>query len=255
MDAPSQTATRRRRDEVAKMVSSRLETPPPSRQRPPNGVTRMRPRPSMRGGRRAKGRDLGAQGLQTLKRLLEAGLAEFCDKGYQAVRVEDIVLRAKTSHGTFYLYFESKDDLFSTLLRDVLQDMTALADDFPVFTSNEVGENALRAWVARFCGTYAAHAAVIRIVSQAEIVSEEVWQAGLDVLQRLARSIAQGMTAARSALHPYGPGAGDGAELTAVACVTMLERINYLLSVGVQLPAEEITDRIAEIIVAAFRET
>ncbi|MGN6680126.1 MAG: TetR/AcrR family transcriptional regulator [Streptosporangiaceae bacterium] len=48
----------------------------------------------------------------------------------------------RSSHGTFYLYFESKDDLFSTLLRDVLQDMTTLADDFPVFTSNQVGENA-----------------------------------------------------------------------------------------------------------------
>jgi hypothetical protein len=63
------------------------------------------------------------------------------------------------------------------------------------------------------------------------------------------------MTAARSALQPRGLGAADDAELTAVACVTMLERINYLLSVGVELPAEEITDRIAEIIMAAFGET
>ncbi|MGN6795123.1 MAG: TetR/AcrR family transcriptional regulator [Streptosporangiaceae bacterium] len=84
------------------------------------------------GPQRASGRDPGAHGLQTLRRLLAAGLTEFCDKGYQAVRIDDIVcerhrLQAKTSHGTFYLYFDSKDDLFSALLRDVLQDMRALA--------------------------------------------------------------------------------------------------------------------------------
>jgi hypothetical protein len=59
-----------------------------------------------------------------------------------------------------------------------------------------------------------------------------------------------------------GPGApaGDGppgapaghAELTAVACLMMLERVNYLLSVEVRLPREEMVDRLTAIIFAAF---
>ncbi len=220
-----------------------------------NGQTGVPRRPSLRGGKRAKDRDLGVQGLQTLKRLLDAGLAEFCDKGYQAVRVEDVVHRAKTSHGTFYLYFESKDDLFATLLRDVLEDMRTLADDFPVVTTNDVGRAALRAWVGQFCRTYAAHAAVIRIVSQAEIVSEEVWRAGLAVLQYLARSIALGMTAAQRSGHAPNSGQPDWSDLTAVACVTMLERVNYLISMGVQFPTEDLAERVTGIIVAAFRES
>jgi AcrR family transcriptional regulator len=43
---------------------------------------------------------------------VEAALAEFGEHGFQAVRVDDIVRRAQTSHGTFYLYFANKEDLF-----------------------------------------------------------------------------------------------------------------------------------------------
>src|SRR5207342_1894003 len=99
---------------------------PPASRRPavPSRGIGVRPRrPSMGGGIPAQGRELGTQGRQTVRRLLEAGLAEFDERGFQAVRVDDVVRRAKTSHGTFYLYFSSKDDLFKTLLRDALHDM------------------------------------------------------------------------------------------------------------------------------------
>ena len=71
-----------------------------------------------------------------------------------------------------------------------------ITDDFPVVTRNEAGRAALRQWVHTFCETYAAHAAVIRILSQADVVGEEVWGDGLQLLFRLAEAITQGMTAA-----------------------------------------------------------
>jgi AcrR family transcriptional regulator len=191
-----------------------------------------------------------------VRKLLEAGLAEFDERGFQAVRVDDVVRRAKTSHGTFYLYFANKDDLFKTLLRDALVDMAVITDEFPVVTSNAAGRAALRDWVQSFCDTYAAHGAVIRILSQADVVGEEVYGDGLQQLFRLAEAITQGMTAAA------GPGdrdtaGNDGlaqhAELTAVACLMMLERVNYLLSVEVRLPREEMVDRMSAIIYSAFR--
>ncbi|HEX5732096.1 MAG TPA: TetR/AcrR family transcriptional regulator [Blastocatellia bacterium] len=40
------------------------------------------------------------------------------DEGFQALRVEEIVERAGLSIGTFYLYFQSKDDLFVSLVID-----------------------------------------------------------------------------------------------------------------------------------------
>jgi AcrR family transcriptional regulator len=268
----------------------------PAAKQPPAARARAgagRPkRPSLGGGRPAQDRELRAQGRQTVRRLLEAGLAEFDERGFQAVRVDDIVRRARTSHGTFYLYFSNKDDFFKALLRDALHDMGVITDAFPVVTRNDAGRAALRQWVHSFCETYAAHAAVIRILSQADVVGEEVWGDGLQLLFRLAEAITQGMTAAspgwQAPAPPGGAGesaaghraagraagerqpagrgqspgdaAGDGpaaapaghAELTAVACLMMLERVNYLLSVEVRLPRDEMVDRLTAIIFAAF---
>ena len=189
-----------------------------------------------------------------MRRLLEAGLAEFDERGFQAVRVDDIVRRARTSHGTFYLYFSNKDDLFRALLRDALHDMGIIAGEFPVVTANEAGRAALRRWIGKFCDTYALHGTVIRILSQADIVGEEVYGDGLQLMFRLSEAITQGMTAAARANPDAAgrPGPAEHAELTALACLMMLERINYLMSVEVQLPREEMADRLAAIIFAAF---
>jgi AcrR family transcriptional regulator len=234
-----------------------LETAADPAERPsrPSRGTGVRPRrPSLGGGIPAQGRELGAQGRQTVRRLLEAGLAEFDERGFQAVRVDDVVRRAKTSHGTFYLYFANKDDLFRTLLRDALRDMETITDEFPVVTSNDGGRAALRRWIQSFTDTYAAHATVIRILSQAEIVGEQVYGDGLRLLFRLSEAIAQGMTVASAAQHTDQPAKDPAqhAELTALACLMMLERINYLLSVDVRLPREEMVDRLSAIIYAAF---
>jgi AcrR family transcriptional regulator len=239
-------------------------------------------RPSLGGGGPAQGRELRAQGRQTVSRLLEAGLAEFDERGFQAVRVDDIVRRARTSHGTFYLYFANKEDLFKALLRDALHDMAVITDAFPVVTRNAAGRAALRQWVHTFCETYAAHSAVIRSLSQAELIGEEVWGDGLQLLFRLSEAMTQGMTAAAGEKRPEraagpaqapadghrpglvvgGDGEGDGdggeslaghAELTALACLMMLERVNYLWSVEVRLPREEMVDRLTAIMFAAFK--
>jgi AcrR family transcriptional regulator len=200
-------------------------------------------------------------------------MAEFEERGFQTVRVDDIVRRAQTSHGTFYLYFANKEDVFKALLRDALHDMQTITDEFPVVTRNEAGRAALRRWVHRFCDTYAAHGAVIRVLSQADIVGEEVWGDGLQLLFRLAEAMTLGMTAVSREADgqaadaggqaPAGaaPDAGDAAappglaahaELTALACLMMLERVNYLLSAEVRLPKEEMVDRITAIMFAAF---
>ncbi|MDR0341876.1 MAG: TetR/AcrR family transcriptional regulator [Nocardiopsaceae bacterium] len=226
-------------------------------------------RPSLGGGRPAQDRELRAQGRQTVGRLLEAGLAEFDERGFQTVRVDDIVRRAQTSHGTFYLYFANKEDLFKALLRDALDEMATITDAFPVVTRNAAGRAALRAWVRSFCKTYEAHSAVLRVLTQAELVGEDIYGDGLQLLFRLAEAMAQGMTAAtgRAARPPDGEGTagaaggnaaeenGGGsarAELTSLACLLMLERVNYLLSVEVRLPRDEMVDRIAGIMYAAF---
>jgi AcrR family transcriptional regulator len=199
-------------------------------------------------GRPAQGRELRAQGRRTLRRLLDAGLRVFARRGYHAARVDDIVRAARTSHGTFYLYFSNKEDLFKALLKDALHDMEIVAGDFPVVTSDETGLSVLRQWVRKFFRAYAAHATVIRILSQADLVPEEVFGDGLQLFFNIAESMTTGMTASAQAAGRH----QDKAELTAVACLMMLERVNYLISAEVPLPEEEMADRIADIMFAAF---
>jgi AcrR family transcriptional regulator len=203
-------------------------------------------RSSLLGGIPAQRRELGVQGRERVRTLLEAALTEFDERGFHAVRVDDVVRRARSSHGTFYLYFSSKEDVFSALLRDALHDIAVITGEFPVVTSDQAGKAALREWVQRFCGVYAAYAPVMRVLGQADSVGEEAWGEGLQVLFALAEAIATGMTAARQE-DPV-----QRAELTALACVMMLERVNFLVSVGVGLDSEEVADRLTAIIDAAF---
>lgn len=50
--------------------------------------------------------------------ILDAALAEFAARGFAAARMEDIAARAGVTKGTLYLYFDGKDDLFKTLVRE-----------------------------------------------------------------------------------------------------------------------------------------
>src|SRR2546429_7677190 len=62
-------------------------------------------RPSLGGGAPAQDRELRAQGRETVRRLLEAGMVEVEGRGFPRVRGGDVGRRAGISHGAFYLYF------------------------------------------------------------------------------------------------------------------------------------------------------
>src|SRR5260221_9410685 len=136
---------------------------PRSVQAPPAGPasrTAARPgrkpqgRPSLGGGTPAQDRELRAHGRETVRKPLEAGLIEFEERGFSGVRVDDVVRRAGISHGTFYLYFANKEDLFRAMMRDALHDMEIVAGDFPVVTSDGTGLKVLRQWVRKFFAAY-----------------------------------------------------------------------------------------------------
>jgi AcrR family transcriptional regulator len=204
-------------------------------------------RPSLGGGEPARDRELRAQGRETVRKLLEAGTIEFEERGFNGVRVDDVVRRAGISHGTFYLYFSNKEDLFKALLRDALHDMEIVAGDFPVVTSDETGLKVLRQWVRKFSIAYAAHGTVLRTLSSANAPGE-MFADGLKLFFNITEAMTTGMTAAAEAAGKH----QEHAELTAFACLMMLERVNFVITTEVQLPADEMADRIADIMFAAF---
>ena len=175
-------------------------------------------------------------------------MIEFEERGFQGVRVDDVVQRAGISHGTFYLYFSNKEDLFKALLKDALHDMEIVAGDFPIVTRDDNGHRVLRQWVRMFSKAYAAHGTVLRTLSSANAPAG-MFGDGLRLFASIAEAMTTGMTAASRAAGQQ----QEHAELTAFACLLMLERVNYVISTEeVPLPGEEMADRIADIMYAAF---
>lgn len=51
------------------------------------------------------------------RKIAIAGLKVFCEKGYEATTVDDIMKKAECSHGLFYHYFKSKKELFDEVMK------------------------------------------------------------------------------------------------------------------------------------------
>lgn len=60
--------------------------------------------------------------------ILEAALAEFTERGFDAARMEDIAKRAGISKGAVYLYFESKDALLRAMIEAKIGPLAAQAE-------------------------------------------------------------------------------------------------------------------------------
>lgn len=56
---------------------------------------------------------------ETLRRITDAGVCLFIEKGFEGATVDDIAAAAGISRRTFFHYFESKDDILLSLQSDV----------------------------------------------------------------------------------------------------------------------------------------
>ena len=57
-----------------------------------------------------------ARGKKTRDKLLQAAEIEFGDKGFHAAAISGITHRAGVALGTFYTYYESKEEIFHDLV-------------------------------------------------------------------------------------------------------------------------------------------
>src|SRR5262249_57188149 len=60
--------------------------------------------------------------------ILSAALDVFAARGFAAAKLEDVAARAGVSKGTLYLYFESKEELFRSVVRGLLLPNVAAAE-------------------------------------------------------------------------------------------------------------------------------
>ena len=204
-------------------------------------TTRRKPAKSAtagtRGGAPAQERELRAQGKKTMRKLLDAGMVVFEKRGYHAARVDDIVKVAKTSHGTFYLYFANKEDLFRALAIDVSAAMTDLAAELQPVGPGPEGYAELRGWLERFSDLYVHYGPVIRAWTEVELVENDLGKLGSDVLASFAQGIGERIAEVNDNVHP---------QIAALAFISMIERFNYLvLSRQIDFDRAEMLDTLA----------
>jgi AcrR family transcriptional regulator len=160
-------------------------------------------------GAPARERDLRPQGRKTMRRLLDAGIRVFGERGFHTARVDDIVRAARTSHGTFYLYFSNKEDLLRTLAVECAHQIEALAGD--------AGHADVRVFLDEFMTTYRRYGPVIRAWMEGNVDDREVSSLGVRAFTGIANALGERMERAGAA--------SDDASIAAL--MALLERLAY----------------------------
>jgi AcrR family transcriptional regulator len=97
---------------------------------------------------------VGARGLRTQQRILDAALGVFGDVGYERCSIERIAKAAGTGRASFYQYFSSKEDVFRQLAAKVDRQLRASTEALEPLTPDASGWTAIRGWVGRYATTY-----------------------------------------------------------------------------------------------------
>jgi AcrR family transcriptional regulator len=118
------------------------------------------------------GRPLTKRGEATRRRLLEAAEHVFADQGYHEASIVKITERAGIGLGTFYLYFDSKQTIFESLVVDLNQRVRHSMAEAMAGASSRL--QAERAGFAGFFRFTAQHPALYRVVREAEFVSPDM---------------------------------------------------------------------------------
>ena len=161
-----------------------------------------------------------AQGRTTQRRLCNAGLRVFARRGFHETRVDDIVRAARTSHGTFYLYFANKEDLLRELALECSVAIERLAKDVPAVGPDSEGAAALRNFLDAFFEVYAHYGVVIRAWMEGQVTDNAVDRLGVDAFTHVARALRRSLRTA-GAIHD---------EATVAALMALLERTSYAMS-------------------------
>ncbi len=191
----------------------------------------VRSRPVPRPGKAAKtaepsaGREppRSARGLHTRAKLVAAARTIFERDGYLNSRVADISTEANTATGSFYTYFNGKEEIFAAVLAELQEDMLHQHIQEVVDSDDPLAmiEASNRAYLL----IYERNAKLMQLLEQVATIDERFrdlrWRRAQAFVERNAHSIRslQSRGLADPDLDP---------ELTATALSSMVSRVAYI---------------------------
>lgn len=164
------------------------------------------------------------RGRRTREGLVLAGREVLESQGWSGFSPEAVAQTAGVSYGTFYTYFESKEDLLHTVLRSVAGEMFTSSlvppdtTDDPYTRLVESNRRYLRAWDQA--------SRVMRIVEQGAVADEGLRQTVLEIRELYVSRSTEGIKRLQEAglANP-----GLDARLTAIALGSMVEQVGHVL--------------------------
>lgn len=115
-----------------------------------------------------------ARGKRTREKLLRAAEIEFGEKGFHAAAVSGITYRAGVALGTFYTYFESKEEIFQALVTYMsLRTRRWIAERVADAPDRVAAE---RRGLEAYIEFAREHKGIYRIISEAEFVANDAYR-------------------------------------------------------------------------------
>jgi AcrR family transcriptional regulator len=117
-----------------------------------------------------------AQAEATRELLLATARDVFSERGYHNTSVGAITAAANTAHGTFYLYFRNKEDIFANVIQGVVLEMY---DGMAPLRFDVRGPEIVRHLMRASLEVYVAHAGIWRCLLEAVFTSaaiEALWR-------------------------------------------------------------------------------
>ncbi|MCJ2187965.1 TetR/AcrR family transcriptional regulator [Novosphingobium beihaiensis] len=111
------------------------------------------------------------RGRKTLRKLLDAAAIEFGERGFHEASITGITRRAGTALGSFYTYFDSKDEIFRALVDDMSGKVREAAKD--ALREERPALEAERAALVSFLRFAREHKEIYRIIDECEFVDPE----------------------------------------------------------------------------------
>lgn len=137
-----------------------------------------------------------ARAASTRQQLLLAARDAFSERGYRATTVAEIVERAATARGTFYLYFRNKDDVFSQVMADNCEELLrATGRHYPQDDRREAVEQATRDYLKAFSRRRGIWRAMLEAFGAGNDVDRQWVELRDRFVQRIALNLERGQAA------------------------------------------------------------